>query len=225
VLAQHPGALSLTALYNVLDALRAGRALTPKERTTHQLGLVAVLAELHAELDAAVLAAYGWSDLAAPPHSLSTCGESRGGETGAADDAQAETLTLLTRLLALNHTRAAEEAAGAVRWLRPAFQNPQTAAVRPTQATLGIGGVAAHPIGKAAPARSAEPPPQPWPATLPEQMRAVADLLAASTQPLDFDALAPRFKGRGPWKKSLPRILDTLEALGRARREGQGWRG
>lgn len=24
---------------------------------------------------------------------------------------------------------------------------------------------------------------------------------------------------------SLPRILDTLEALGRARREGDGWRG
>ena len=49
--------------------------------------------------------------------------------------------------------------------------------------------------------------------------------LAASAQPLDLEALAPRFKGRGPWKKSLPRILETLEALGRARREGQGWRG
>jgi hypothetical protein len=45
------------------------------------------------------------------------------------------------------------------------------------------------------------------------------------TQPLDLEALATRFKGRGPWKKSLPRILDTLEALGRARREGAGWRG
>ncbi|MBN8777769.1 class I SAM-dependent DNA methyltransferase [Thiomonas arsenitoxydans] len=225
VLAAHPGALTLTALYNVLDALRAGRALTPKERTVHQLGLVAVLAELHAELDAAVLAAYGWSDLAAPPHSLSTCGEGRGGETGAADLARAVTLTLLTRLLALNHARAAEEAAGTVRWLRPAFQHPQTNPVRPTQATLGMGVVGAHPIGTANPARSPEPPAQPWPSTLPEQMRAVADLLAASAQPLDLEALTSRFKGRGPWKKSLPRILETLEALGRARREGQGWRG
>lgn len=224
VLAAHPGTLSLTALYNVLDALRAGRALTPKERTVHQLGLVAVLAELHAELDAAVLAAYGWSDLAAPPRPLSTCGEGRGGETGAADLARAATLTLLTRLLALNHARAAEEAAGTVRWLRPAFQHPQPSAAPPTQATLGMEGAGAQPVA-ATPARSPEPPAQPWSSTLPEQMRAVADLLAASAQPLDLEALTSRFKGRGPWKKSLPRILDTLEALGRARREGQGWRG
>lgn len=33
------------------------------------------------------------------------------------------------------------------------------------------------------------------------------------------------FKGKGPWKKGLPRILDTLEALGRARQAGGGWRG
>ncbi|WP_338123588.1 MULTISPECIES: type IIL restriction-modification enzyme MmeI [Thiomonas] len=225
VLAAHPGPLTLTALYNVLDALRAGRALTPKERTVHQLGLVAVLAELHAELDAAVLAAYGWSDLAAPPRPLSTCGEGRAGEVGDAGAPQSATLTLLTRLLALNHARAAEEAAGTVRWLRPAFQHPQTNPVRPTQATLGMGVVGAHPIGTANPTRIPEPPAQPWPSTLPEQMRAVADLLAASAQPLDLEALTSRFKGRGPWKKSLPRILDTLEALGRARREGQGWRG
>lgn len=224
VLAAHPGTLSLTALYNVLDALRAGRALTPKERTVHQLGLVAVLAELHAELDAAVLAAYGWSDLAAPPRPLSTCGEGRAGEVGDADAPQSATLTLLTRLLALNHARAAEEAAGQVRWLRPAFQHPQPSAAPPTQATLGMEGAGAQPVAAAA-ERSPEPPAQPWPSTLPEQMRAVADLLAASAQPLDLEALAPRFKGRGPWKKSLPRILETLEALGRARREGQGWRG
>jgi hypothetical protein len=216
----------------------------------HQLGLVAVLAELHAELDAAVLAAYGWSDLAAPPHSLSTrgegrgghlplpasptawgmsvdslstCGEGRGGETAAANDAQAVTLTLLTRLLALNHARAAEETAGSVRWLRPAFQHPQPSAAPPTQAPLGMDGAGGRPVDAAA--RIPEPPAQPWPAALPEQMRAVADVLAASPQPLDLEALAPRFKGRGPWKKSLPRILDTLEALGRARREEAGWRG
>ena len=164
--------------------------------------------------------AWGRSD-----RSLSTCGEGRGGETGTADVAQAVTLTLLTRLLALNHVRAAEEAAGQVRWLRPAFQNPQTTPARPTQATLGMSRVGAHPIGTAAPAGRPEPLTQPWPAALPEQMRAVADLLAASAQPLNLDALATRYKGRGPWKKSLPRILDTLEALGRARREGQGWRG
>ena len=37
------------------------------------------------------------------------------------------------------------------------------------------------------------------------------------------------FKGQGPWENGLPRILETLEALGRARREAvggcDGWRG
>ena len=33
----------------------------------------------------------------------------------------------------------------------------------------------------------------------------------------------PRFTGRGPWKKRLPEILDTLAALGRARRVGDEW--
>lgn len=33
----------------------------------------------------------------------------------------------------------------------------------------------------------------------------------------------PRFNGRGPWKKRLPEILDTLAALGRARRVGDEW--
>ncbi|MFZ5578233.1 MAG: class I SAM-dependent DNA methyltransferase [Pseudomonadota bacterium] len=203
VLAAHPDTLTLTALYNVLDALRAGRPLTAKERAVHQLGLVAVLAELHAELDAAVLAAYGWADLAA-------------GDTDAATRTE-----LLTRLLALNHARAAEEAAGTVRWLRPALQNPQTATTQPSQVRLeGLDGVRSSFV-----ASSAEPAAQPWPTTLPEQMRAMADLLAASPQPLGESDIATRFKGRGPWKKSLPRILDTLEALGRARREGAGWRG
>ena len=56
-------------------------------------------------------------------------------------------------------------------------------------------------------------------------MRAVAQLLAASPAPLPLPAIEAGFKGKGPWKKGLPRILDTLEALGRARREGAGWRG
>ena len=51
---------------------------------------------------------------------------------------------------------------------------------------------------------------------LPEQARAVADLLAASRVPLSLPAIEARFTGRGPWKKSLPTLLATLEALGRA---------
>ena len=75
-------------------------------------------------------------------------------------------------------------------------------------------------------AAAARPTPtrQPWPAALPEQMRAVADVLAGTAGALAEADMADRFTGRGPWKKRLPQILQTLEALGRARREGERWR-
>jgi hypothetical protein len=59
--------VTLTGLYNVLDKLRRGEALTAKDKTLHEQGLVSVLQSLHDELDAAVLQAYGWSDLGAVP--------------------------------------------------------------------------------------------------------------------------------------------------------------
>ena len=64
---------------------------------------------------------------------------------------------------------------------------------------------------------AAKPAQQPWPATLPEQVRAVAEVLARSAVPLGLPAIEACFKGRGPWKKGLPTLLQTLEALGRAR--------
>jgi len=63
-------------------------------------------------------------------------------------------------------------------------------------------------------------PPAPWPGTLPEQVAAVARVLTASLVPLSAADLAARFTGKGPWKKRLPQIIDTLEALGRVRRQG-----
>jgi hypothetical protein len=85
------------------------------------------------------------------------------------------------------------------------------------------------PAKKAKASQSAQPtdgseaaPTQPWPATLPEQVRAVAHVLATASAPMPLSALEASFKGKGPWKKGLPRILETLEALGRARREGAG---
>jgi hypothetical protein len=206
--------LTLTGLYNVLEALKQGRSLTPKEKQIHTLGLVGVLKDLHDDLDAAVLQAYGWTD-----H----------------PDAQ----ELLVRLVALNARRATEEKIGMVRWLRPEFQNPsvlvtsdvpsnQALATRPTgqQADLALDAPAheAKPV-KVPKATSNGLEPQPWPATLPDQVRAVAAVLAGAPIALSLEAIEARFKSRGAWKKSLPRILDTLEALGRARREGDGWRG
>ena len=99
VLDAHPH-LTLTGLYNVLERLRAGAALTPDERRIFDDGLVLILQELHDRLDAAVAAAYGWpADLA--------------------DD------DILARLVALNKERATEEARGLVRWLRPDYQVPR----------------------------------------------------------------------------------------------------
>lgn len=191
--AAHPD-LTLTGMYNVLAKLKRGEPLTAKDNTLHEMGLVAVLRQLHDELDAAVLDAYGWSDLS-----------------------PGDTDTLLERLVALNAERAAEEAAGHVRWLRPAFQNPASAAnpENPKKtATSDLPDVspAAKPAAK-----------HPWPATLPEQVRAVADALSATPQ--DEAALAARFTGKGPWKKRLPDILAMLEALGRAKQSGGGWVG
>ncbi len=215
--ASHPG-LTLTGMYNVLEALRAGRELTAKEKTIHTQGLVGVLKELHDELDEAVLQAYGWGDL------VSTRRQAQGERDS--DD-------LLTRLVALNAQRAAEEKSGRIRWLRPEFQNPQ--AVASKQALSNQELLAPVSIGLQAdlaldsPKKAAKPavPALPaWPATLPEQVRAVAQLLGTATEALPLTALEASFKGKGPWKKGLPRILETLEALGRARREGstQNWR-
>ena len=60
--AAHPD-LTLTGMYNVLEKLRSGDVLSAKERAIHEQGLVSVLRQIHDDLDAAVLDAYGWSDL------------------------------------------------------------------------------------------------------------------------------------------------------------------
>lgn len=59
--AEHP-ALTLTATYNVLAKLRAGRALVAAEQRVRAWSQADALRELHAEIDALALAAYGWPD-------------------------------------------------------------------------------------------------------------------------------------------------------------------
>ncbi len=194
--------LTLTGMYNVLEKLRCGEALNAKEKTIHEQGLVSVLKTLHDELDAAVLDAYGWGDLAALPKDVVT-------------------ETLLVRLVALNAERAAEEAKGQIRWLRPEYQHP---AGKPIKTAISIDD--AQQANKDAASGDAMPeiaiPRAPWPATLPEQVAAVIRVLAASPAPLSAIELATRFTGKGPWKKRLPQIIDTLEALGRLRRDESG---
>ena len=191
VLADH-AELTLTGLYNVLVKISAAdTALNAKEKLAHEKGLVAVLKSLHDDLDAAVLDAYGWPD-------------------------QPDDAILLERLVALNTQRRAEEAQGHIRWLRPAFQNPQA------QSPLVGADLAAMdsstPIyneiaAKSAPTQTAL---SPWPATLPEQLAAVAKALSDAPGPQSATQLAANFTGKGKWKSRLPDLLAALAALGRA---------
>ena len=177
--------VTLTGLYDVLAKLRAEQPLSAKERLIHEHGLVAVLRSLHDELDAAVLQAYGWAELQA------ALADHR---PAAAEARAAAVETLLERLVALNAKRAAEEAAGTVRWLRPEFQ------ARSAGAQAGLDVAPEDDDTAAAPAAAP-----------------AAELLATSPTPLALADLEARFQARGRWRERLPVILDTLAALGRAR--------
>lgn len=156
--------LTLTGMYNVLEALRQGRELTAKERDIHDKGLAGLLRQLHDELDAAVAEAYGWP----------------------ADLAEED---ILARLVALNAARAAEEEQGLVRWLRPEYQARKAAP--PTQRKLDIAGQAAP---RAKKARKAARERLAWPPTLAEQMRTVRLVLASSAAPATAEDVAWRFR-------------------------------
>lgn len=210
VLAAH-AELTLTGLYNVLEALRAGQPLSPKEQAVHQAGLVSVLASLHDELDEAVLAAYGWSDLAAPL-------VGRPGATTPLPDKPPEQAAaeeeLLARLVACNARRAAEEAQGHVRWLRPAYQHPHGQAA--VQTTVALDGT-----DEAAPAAGPSATgPLPWPQALREQIAAVRAALGPTPQPAA--TLAARFVRRP--LPAVEAVLAALADLGLAVQTPEGWR-
>lgn len=110
----HPK-LTLTAMYNTLEKLRAGERIEGRDREIYDQGLIGILKDIHDRIDTAVAAAYGW------PADL-------GGDA------------ILDRLVALNRERAEEESQGLIRWLRPDYQNPtgQRSGATGTQGDLGI---------------------------------------------------------------------------------------
>ena len=232
--AAHPG-LTLTGMYNVLTKLRGGDPLTAKEKLIHEQGLVSVLQQLHDDLDHAVLEAYGWPDIAA---AFAACqhGELVDPDTGsvtlldatpegfqAATEAHEELLRqiVLTRLAALNRTRAAEESTGHLRHLRPDFQNrsPGMASSLPgalTEQALPL------PAPEAPVVPSAKPQKHPWPADLPAQATALRQLLASYPNGVTAAQLATHFQ-KAP-KPTLTQLLETLTALGQATKEGETYR-
>lgn len=100
-LAEVPG-LTMTELYNLRDKLRSGAALLSADRDRAMAARAGIVNRLHEQIDAAVADAYDWpADL--PPSEI------------------------VTRIVALNAARAAEEKAGHIRWLRPDYQIPRFA--------------------------------------------------------------------------------------------------
>ncbi|MCL1889781.1 MAG: hypothetical protein FWF99_04680 [Desulfovibrionaceae bacterium] len=187
----HPD-LTMTGMYNVLEALRQGRELTAKEKAVHEQGLVTVLRELHDELDAAVAEAYGW-----PP-----------------DPADLPDEEILARLVALNAERIEEEKQGNIRWLRPEYQTKSKAERKMIQASLDIA-LPVEPAPKGKPAKAKAESKKPWPSDLLEQTQAVRGVLDISREnglAVTPDAVAERFT-RAP-RARVQEILRALETLG-----------
>jgi hypothetical protein len=180
--------LTVTALYNVLESLRAGVALNEKEKIINEHGLVSVLRQLHDELDLAVFDAYGW-------------------DKALSDEA------LLEKLVALNAERAAEELRGEIRYLRPDFQAPKTQVV--TQPTLAIDTEPDERPSTLPPAPVAAT--RAWPKTYFERASAVRDLVQSLPEGAHFGAgtLETHFRGKSNSRAGdIATILETFAALG-----------
>ena len=191
VLAKHPD-LTLTKLYNVLEALRAadrgGPALTDKDRDVHDRGLVTLIRQHHDAIDDGVADAYGW-------------GEAH--RAGTLDDE-----TILTRLVALNAERATEEARGLIRYLRPDYQDPGYRA--PISDRFDLGETVVAPVSNVIA----------WPTSLPDQVGAVQAILAAAARPMAAQDVARTFKGKRAG--TVRPVLDALAGVGLARRLTDG---
>lgn len=154
------------------------------------------------EADTYVFEAYGWSDL----------GEVLVGRPGATtplvdkpdDQAEAEE-ELLRRLVTLNAERAAEEARGHVRWLRPEFQAP--GAIQ-TSVELGSSDDEEDAADEAPDAVRK----QAWPKALPDQLSAARGEIKTLPQPFRAAELAARFTGAKI--EDVEAALDCLAALG-----------
>jgi len=182
--------LWITQIYNVLEKLRSNERLSAEDKTINEQGLVSVLKQIHDDLDAAVFEAYGW------PSTLT-------------DE------EILKKLVALNAERAAEEARGIIRWLRPEFQNP-TGHKAATQGTL-IDDVAEDPEAKGTGAKAAKTP---WPKNLAEQAQAVRVALAAQRLPITAAQLARTFLRANVDR--VEELLNVLASLGHARELDDG---
>ena len=180
--AEHPD-LTLTGMYNVLEALREARELTETERQIKDRGVIQILKEIHDELDVAVAEAYGWS----------------------ADLSDAK---ILENLVALNLERAAEEAMGQIRWLRPEFQHPSGAEIETRVRTDDLALEVADATEQ-----------QTWPKPIKARVSAIRSVLDDAPQPLTMEQVAANFKRAR--RADVQDLLETLVDMGLARHAGE----
>ena len=210
--AQHPE-LTLTGMYNVMEKQRSGAALTTKEQLINSQGLVSMLRELHDDLDRSVFAAYGWDDLAKQLVGLPGATTPLPDKSEAQAEAEEE---LLLRLVALNSQRAAEEAKGQIRWLRPEYQNPSaTKAPEQSEAELDVGDeVVLEPAAKVKKIT--------WPKGMREQIAAVRNTLG--NQAMTLEMLVAHFAAPKTTTPLIVEALAALEELGMIYQEGGQYR-
>jgi hypothetical protein len=196
-LAEYPD-LTLTRLYNAIEALRAhDRAPscrpTAEQTADAERGAVRAMMAWHDDIDRETLTAYGWSDLLS-------------------NDLAFDVQGALGRLVALNAERRMEEARGQVRWLRAHYQAPRSrakaAGIDDRQADIED---LLPPVGRI-----------PWPREPRPQLMLIRGALAEAGAPVSARALAGHFKGRKA-AAEVRRLLDVLVGLGEARATGDGY--
>jgi len=237
VLSEHPH-LTLTGLYNVLERLRAGAAISPPTASVARGGEGSgVGGDTRAS-------ACGKTPHPGPPHR-----SAGGGDEAASASAAVPALTpeekrifddglvlilkelhdkldvavaeaygwpadllddeILSRLVALNKQRAEEEKRGLVRWLRPDYQIPRFAKGVDKQAAVEEGAQIAASLDLG----EKEQKPS-FPASAVEQTAAVFAALAAASAPLDARGLAAQFKRTKTTEKKVADVLASLARLG-----------
>ncbi|MCB5944258.1 class I SAM-dependent DNA methyltransferase, partial [Acidocella sp. KAb 2-4] len=151
-------------------------------------GLVLILNELHDRLDAAVAETYGWP----------------------ADLPEAE---ILSRLVALNKARLAEEARGKVLWLRPEYQIPRFGTALQKLDLLGT-------MREQAQEETATR--KPFPASEMEQTAEIMALLA-NAPALETGDILVHFKPGKTIRPKVEAVLSGLVRMGLAGKQGNGY--
>ncbi len=206
------GRISLTDLYNLVEIERVYlnskgvRVLSEERREHHKRRLVRYVRSIHDDIDRVVLGVYGWPDLI--PALVGKPGATTPSlhKTPEQEEAEEE---LLSRLVALNRERAAEEMGGHVRWLRRDYQEPRLShKVRKRDDVEQV--EAALVVPETADGRPA------WPKDEMHQIRIVRELLSRAPSPLAPDALSAAFRSRSTAqrKKRVEQVLQTLVAAG-----------